>query len=476
MKGLNIYLLKVEVRMAIHCGDLHEKIEINKYKSFSMLKSHAISKVVSRLFLFVFIVFVVILFLPWTQNLRVNGYMTTLYPEQKPQTINTIIGGKIAKWYVREGQLVRKGDTIVQITEVKDEYFDPNLLSRVKEQIDAKNQSITSYREKADALEKQIEALRNTRDLKLSQTKNYYQQTILKVQSDSIDFVAAEINFKISKEQLLRFEDLYKQGLKSLTELEQRKLRFQDANAKFISAENKFRNSKNDMANANMEINSQLNQYNEKLAKAESDKWEALSNLYTAEAELSKLRIMFQNYETRSGLYFITAPQDGYITKSIKTGIGEIVKEGEEIVTIAPYDYQAAVEMYINPMDIPLIKSGQNVRIVFDGWPSIIFSGWPQLSIGAFAGKVISLDYYISENGKYRALIGPDPNAEPWPDVLRVGSGAIGMILLNDVPIWYETWRQLNGFPPDYYSKEEEKMEKVKKEANGDKNYLKSLK
>jgi len=25
------------------------------------------------------------------------------------------------------------------------------------------------------------------------------------------------------------------------------------------------------------------------------------------------------------------------------------------------------------------------------------------------------------------------------------------MVLLKDVPIWYELWRQINGFPPDYY-------------------------
>jgi len=23
---------------------------------------------------------------------------------------------------------------------------------------------------------------------------------------------------------------------------------------------------------------------------------------------------------------------------------------------------------------------------------------------------------------------------------------------LNDVPVWYEIWRQINGFPPEYYT------------------------
>jgi adhesin transport system membrane fusion protein len=47
---------------------------------------------------------------------------------------------------------------------------------------------------------------------------------------------------------------------------------------------------------------------------------------------------------------------------------------------------------------------------------------------------------------------------------LRVGSGAEGIALLNNVPLWYEVWRQLNGFPPDYYDDDED-METPKMKA-----------
>jgi hypothetical protein len=35
---------------------------------------------------------------------------------------------------------------------------------------------------------------------------------------------------------------------------------------------------------------------------------------------------------------------------------------------------------------------------------------------------------------------------------------------LNNVPVWYEIWRQFNSFPPDYYEPEraEESLEKPK--------------
>jgi hypothetical protein len=91
---------------------------------------------------------------------------------------------------------------------------------------------------------------------------------------------------------------------------------------------------------------------------------------------------------------------------------------------------------------------------MFDGWPAIIFSGWPNVSYGTFGGKIVAIDNFTSKDGKYRILVSADSQEVPWPEAIRIGSGANGFALLNDVPIWYELWRQLNGFPPDYYQKE----------------------
>jgi hypothetical protein len=33
---------------------------------------------------------------------------------------------------------------------------------------------------------------------------------------------------------------------------------------------------------------------------------------------------------------------------------------------------------------------------------------------------------------------------------------------MNDVPIWYELWRRVNGFPPDFYQPEEKQNQKKK--------------
>lgn len=427
------------------------KIDTSNYHSFSMLSDYRAQKVFSRLLIVSFGVFIIVLFLPWTQNIRSRGYVTTLQPDQRPQTINSVIAGKMEKWFVREGDYVNKGDTILFISEIKDEYFDPNLLSRTEEQIKAKELTVKSYMNKVNSLDSQIDALLKTKDLKIKQAKNYIQQAQLKVQSDSVDLEAAQINYKIALKQYERQEQLYKDGLKSLTDLESRKLKLQETLAKKVSAENKLLSSRNKLINAEVEINSINNQYRDKLSKSESEKYTALSSMYDAEAMVTKMQNQYMNYSIRTGMYYITSPINGYITKAIRSGIGETIKEGEEMVSIMPAKYDLAVEMYVSPFNLPLIQMGQKVRFMFDGWPSVVFSGWPNASYGTFGGEIVAIDNFISQNGKYRILVAPDENDQPWPKELRVGSGASGMALLKNVPIWYELWRNLNGFPPDYY-------------------------
>lgn len=423
------------------------------FTSFQKLKD-AYSYSHDRLVKFVFllaIIFVIILFLPWTQNVRAPGELIALNPEQRPQTIQSVIAGRIEKWYVVEGQFVNKGDTILRISEVKDDYFDPNLLGNTQLQLDAKEFSRLSYDEKVKALEGQINALETALKLKISQAQNKVQQNILKVTSDSIDLQAARVNFDVAKEQYERFKSLYEEGLRSLTDLENRNLKLQESQAKVISQENKWLTSKNELINSKIELNSIQADYKDKIAKANSDKYTALSGKFDTEATINKLQNQYNNYEIRNTFYHILAPQDGYVTQAQQVGIGETIKEGAQIVSIMPSVYDLAVQMYVRPIDLPLFEKGQKVMMQFDGWPAIIFSGWPGISFGTYEGEVLAIDNFISTNQLYRVLVKPKQSSHPWPEQLRVGAGVRTLTLLKNVSVWYEIWRQINGFPPDYY-------------------------
>ena len=384
---------------------INKEFDQNSQKALKHVNGLNSGNVFKRIMVAFFIGSLIILFLPWTQNIRANGSVTTLKPDQRPQTIHSVIAGRIEKWYVMEGDYVNKGDTILFISEVKDDYFDPLLLSRTDNQVKAKEFSVDSYKEKVSALDNQVSALQQTAKLKLQQTQNKYKQAELKVKSDSIDLTAAQLNAEIMDKQFKRLEQLYDEGLKSLTDLENRKNKMREAQAKLISAENKLLTSQNELINAQVELLSVKAEYQKQIAKAKSEKFTALSNQYDAEISVTKLKNAYTNYQVRTNMHYILAPQNGYITKAIQVGIGETFKEGASIVSIAPTDYSLAVALYIDPIDLPLVERGQEVRIQFDGWPAIVFSGWPNTSYGTYGGRVFAIDNFISDNGKFRVLV-----------------------------------------------------------------------
>lgn len=422
-----------------------------RYKSVQKTSDRTYYKYFNRFLLGFALFCFIVLFFPWTQNISGKGQVTTLKPDQRPQTIQSQIPGRIEKWYVQEGDFVQKGDTILEISEIKSDYFDPNLVQRTGEQIKAKSSSVNSYNEKVKALDRQISALYTERILKLEQAKNKLLQSKLKVKSDSIDLEAAKTNIDIAKRQYDRTLTLQNEGLKAVTDVEEKRLKLQETQAKLISQENKLLASQNEVINAEVEISSIDASYSDKISKAQSDKFTAESGQFDTEAQVSKLENAYSNYEMRNKLKYITAPQNGFINKAIKGGIGETFKEGERLVGIMPAQYDLAVETYVEPIDLPLLHIGEKVRVQFDGWPAIVFSGWPNVSYGTYGGVVVAIENFISENGKYRVLLAPDKEDNDWPEAIRVGSGAKTMALLDDVPVWFELWRQLNGFPPNYY-------------------------
>ncbi len=389
------------------------------------------------------------LFLPWTQNIRARGSITTLRQEHRPQELNSIIAGKIVQWYVKEGDYVNAGDTIAHLAEIKDAYLDPELINRTGEQLEAKKTGVSFYATKVRATESQIAAIENTLKLKMKQLS-------MKIVSDSMEVIAATNDYNIADAQYKRQRVMRDSGLVSLVQLEQRNQYFQSALAKKTAAEIKYMNTRT-------ELNQVQQEYAEKMFKAMGDKAAAQSEIAAGNAEIAKLTNQYANYRIRNGMYYLVAPQSGQVIQASKAGLNEIIKEGEKIVEIIPQDIDYAVEMYVRPVDLPLLSKGQRVRFLFDGYPAIVFSGWPKASYGLFSGHIVAIENAVNANGKFRILIGEDSTFKPWPKTLRNGTGAQGIALLKDVPIWYELWRNINGFPPDYYQANEGTDDKKKK-------------
>lgn len=438
-----------------------------KVYSLKTIHTPKMGKILAYWLVGILLILFICMFLPWQQNIVGTGDVTAFTPQDRPQEVQTAIPGRIKEWRIIEGQFVRKNDTLVVLSEIKDDYFDPQFLVRLQEQLQAKDEGISANRTKITALNTQISALQSGLEFKLNQARNKYQQAKLKITSDSADYSAEQFNLQFYKRQFKSYDSLYKAPIPliSQTEWEKRRQQLQEAEAKVIAKQNKFFVTQNEFINTRIELSSIEAEYLDKISKSQSDKSSAVSYLADAEGEFSKLRNKLANMRIRNNQYYILAPQDGYIVKTLKSGVGETIKETDPICTIQPAEPQIAAELYVDAMNIPLLSKGRHVRLEFDGFPALQVSGWPSVAVGTFGGVVSVIDRVDSKEGKYRILVTPT-STEPWPVQLRVGSGVYGWIMLDDVPIWYEIWRQLNGFPASIYEKPDEDGEEKKKKSS----------
>ena len=413
-----------------------------------LLRTHKSARALTIWLLIILTTCGVAMFLPWRQNIRGKGKITALSPADRPQTVNSVIGGRIESWYVQEGQFVQAGDTLVKVSEIKQEYFNDDILDRMQDQITANSQSRDALTQKVLSLEQQALSLSEGMDLSVKKAQNKLQMARLKVASDSADMVAARVDYEIAQRQFQRQQTLYDQGLKSLTDLEKRKLKLQETKAKVVSAENKLGSTRNELLSAQIELSSIRAEYDAKIAKTRAEQNATRSYIEEISAKQAGLKNKYAGTEVRRSQYYLTAPQDGFVVHALRQGIGEIVKEGEAIATVMPDAPSLAAELYVKANDVPLLTRGRKVRLIFDGWPSLQVSGWPSVSVGTFGGKIQVIDLISNEQGLYRILVVPDPEEDPWPEQLRIGSGTHGWAILDRVPVWFEVWRQLNGFPP----------------------------
>jgi multidrug efflux pump subunit AcrA (membrane-fusion protein) len=76
-----------------------------------------------------------ILFVPWQQTAQGGGQVTTLDAADRARNVSSLVGGRVAQFYVQDGDLVKEGDPIVRVVDV-----DPNYLDRLageKAQVEA---------------------------------------------------------------------------------------------------------------------------------------------------------------------------------------------------------------------------------------------------------------------------------------------------------------------------------------------------
>ncbi|MEM9329493.1 MAG: biotin/lipoyl-binding protein, partial [Bacteroidota bacterium] len=342
---------------------IDDRLAEKQLYSLKILRTPGLSIYLARVLMVLSVIAVASLFMPWQQNIRGRGKVTALNPANRPQTVQSVIPGQIKNWYVVEGQYVTAGDTLLELGETKDKYFDPQILVRMGDQIDAKKSGLLAKEMKKEAYQNQIKFLDQSLTVKLQQTKNKIEQTKLKVDSDSLKLVAEQVNLENQTSIFERNKRRYDAGNITRTKFQEMETKYNEARAKLNTQRNALDQTRTDLAIAITDLTGVQAEYAEKISKATSDLQATLSEINEAVAEIAKLENEYSNVEVRREQYYLKAPQSGYVVQALKVGIGENIKEGEAIVTIQPNEPDLAVEMYVRAMDVPLIQRERKVRI-----------------------------------------------------------------------------------------------------------------
>ncbi|MFN0099064.1 MAG: HlyD family secretion protein [Gemmatimonadaceae bacterium] len=412
---------------------LYQGGDTPRLESVRLLARPASFRTLRRWMLAMAAVLLVLLFLPWQQNVQGLGEVTALRPDERPQQAVATVGGRVVEWFVEEGAVVKAGDPIVALAEVKESYLDPRALDRTGQQLRQKRLAVASKSDKADALARQRVALDSAWVFAIQKADNRIAQL-------TATLVAAQLEDSLATLQLERAQSLFAAGLRSLAELEAARQRAQRASA--LATEQRAA-----LGTARAERSGVDADYREKIAKVEGDRSATLAEVAEGESDVAKLAMGVDNLAERQGLLVVRAPRDGIVVRALRGGTGEIVKDGEAVASVQPSTPQLAVALQVSARDVPLVRIGDKVRIEFEGWPAVQFSGWPSVAVGTFGGQVAVIDQFALPNGTYRVLVAADPAEEPWPTELRLGSGVRGWALLREVRVWFEIWRLVNGFP-----------------------------
>ena len=163
-------------------------------------------------------------------------------------------------------------------------------------------------------------------------------------------------------------------------------------------------------------------------------------------AELNRVRVNL----ARQSIQTKVAPSDGTILRLLSAGESTYVNAGDILASFIPDGVERSVALVVSGLDAPLVYPGRKVRLQFDGWPMFQFSGWPGTSLGTFAGVVDFVEPIADASGQFRVWVREDFSEGGWPEerYVRLGSRVRGWVLLEEVKLGYELWRQLNAFPP----------------------------
>ena len=424
-------------------GTLVDTVASDDVAALRLVQSSRLITGLSRLLLVGLVLAIAaMLFLPWQQSARGTGQVAAFIPQERQQTVMSPTKGlveRVAEGVV-EGSRVSRGDFIVEIQPNA-----ANLVEQLRGQLQDLQAKLATAEAKADVYARNVVDLAEARDYAVKAAGELVEAATAKLEAKQASLVGYQSKEWQARVNYERQQSLFDRGIKSEKEIEYLKKDWEVAKAELAAAER-------EVAAALREREAKLNEQEQKRRETQTKvdyaramQQDAFGQAATIRKEIRGVEIKLSEMER----LVITSPRDGVIYRMPIFERGQAVKEGDALFTIVPDISEQAVELFVSGNDTPLVSLGDEVRLQFEGWPAIQFAGWPSVAVGTFGGQVAAIDATDNGTGKFRVLVRPG-DEDDWPAdrYLRQGVRANGWVMLNQVSLGYEIWRQLNGFPP----------------------------
>ncbi len=360
------------------------------------------------------IMIAVLVALIWSIFAKIDEYAQTkgeVVPVSDIQQIQTLEGGRIKEIMIKNGDIVKAGQTII--------FFDPLHASTElkRQQSKAAGLLLKAERLRAFAQENDPDfsnflkshptlVAENNKALIGERTELEAEIQQINSELDGVKAGLAKIDRKIpplkrqlnaAREILKMYEGLMKKHASSKREL----LQNQQKEADIVKEYEELMGQKK-------VIQARINGFDEKVAKIKKEHFsESLDRHTQALAELAEVHQMIIEAEDKLKRRKMVSPISGIIKTISHTSIGAVLSPGGVIAEIVPIDTDIVIEVKILPQDIGFVKVGLKSIIKFDAFD---YSRY-----GSIYGELVSISPTTFTDPKrgtvyYKGRVKPDQN------------------------------------------------------------------
>ncbi len=410
---------------------------------FHSLKKVQLNPIVRKIWLITSIIIgtiIAILFLPWQQTVEGQGVVLAKDPTQRDYPVAAPIDGFIKKVYVEENQYVTKGTKLLTMVDTDKNYT--KKLQKIQKSLQAQSKNIMRKIENLQTRKNNLQTAYQTGRTIFTQK---YNQEKNKLAALEFKKTALQKAYEINKLNYERVQSLYKDGIESKRNFEIAQNKYIRSQSELQQGDAAIRVQKEQLAIIKNEKIKFIKNRQNKIKNLESSIIDANNRIKSIEQSLQNNAVTIARYKSGD----ILAPKNGYVVRILQNDKNKYIKKGEPIILFSPQTQEKILRIKVSDFNMPLVKEGLPVRIMFYGWPTMHISGWPAIKFGTFSGDIYKVENSSHEKGFFYALVSED-KVEPWPkgDNLRIGTQARVLVRLSTVPIWYQLWRLMNALPP----------------------------